>query len=112
MRRSDRGSTTAELAVAMPVIVLLLLSGLTGVNAVIARLRCFDAAREAALAQSRGEPGEAAGVRAAPAGATVTVQLDGDLVRATVRMPVHPLGPHLPGFVVQGTAIAAMEPAK
>lgn len=109
--RRDRGSVTAELAAALPVAVLLLLTGLTGVSAVITELRCVDAAREAARAAARGEPGVPAGLRAAPAGATVDVTVDGDTVRATVRATVHPLGPYLPGFAVDGSAVAAMEPS-
>ena len=109
--RPDRGSVTAELAAAMPVVVLLLLAGLTGVSAVITELRCVDAAREAARAAARGESGAVAGRRAAPPGATVEVTVDGDTARATVRAPVHPLGPHLPGFTVSGSAVAATEPS-
>jgi hypothetical protein len=105
----ERGSVTAELAAAMPVLVLLLLAGLTGVSAVITELRCVDAAREAARAAARGEPGVPAGQRAAPSGATVEIRFDGDTVQATVRAKVHPLGPHLPGFTVDGTAVAALE---
>ncbi len=108
--RGDRGSVTAELAVALPVLVLLLLAGLTSVNAVATQMRCVDAAREAARAQARGEPGAAAGERAAPAGATVAVSADGDTVRATVVAVAYPLGDRLPGFKVRAEAVAAVEP--
>jgi hypothetical protein len=108
--RSDRGSVTAELAAALPIVVLLMLAGITGVSAVITELRCVDAAREAARSAARGEPGVPAGQRAAPSGASVLVATDGDTVRATVRAPVRPLGPYLPGFTVEGTAVAAVEP--
>ena len=110
--RPDRGSTTAELAVAMPALILMLMFGLTGVSSVIARLRCFDAARDAALAESRGDSGELAARRGAPPGATISVQNDGVLVRVAVRVPVHPLGRHMPGFAVEGTAVAAVEPTR
>ncbi len=50
---ADRGSVTAELAVALPALVLLLLAGLTAVQAVTVQLRCVDAAREAARAAAR-----------------------------------------------------------
>jgi Tfp pilus assembly protein PilX len=108
--RADRGSVTAELAVALPVLVLLLLAGLTSVNAVATQMRCVDAAREAARAQARGEPGVAAGERAAPTGATVAVSAVGDTVRATVVAVAHPLGGRLPGFTVRAEAVAAVEP--
>jgi hypothetical protein len=110
--RAERGSATAELAAALPAVVLLLVLGVNGVGAAIARLRCFDAAREAALAQARGAPGEPAGRRAAPTGATVTLWADGDLVRVVVRTELHPFGRRLPGLVVEGTAVAAREPVR
>ncbi len=111
-RRSgmDRGSVTAELAVGLPALVLLLLAGLTAVLVVLAKLECVDAAREAARAAARGDSGVTAGGRVAPHGATVSVGPDGDLVRVTVRTAVRPLGGHLPGFTVSATAVAQPEP--
>lgn len=106
----DRGSFTAELAAGLPALVLLLLAGLTAVNAVSTKAGCLDAAREAALAASRGDDGTAAGRHAAPPGAEVSVALDGGRVRATVRAPVRALGARLPRITVVGTAVAAVEP--
>jgi hypothetical protein len=106
----DRGSFTAELAAGLPALILLLLAGLTAVNAVTTRAGCLDAAREAALAASRGEPGGAAGGRSAPPGAHVSVTVDGDRVIATVRAPVRTLGARLPSITVLATAVAAVEP--
>jgi hypothetical protein len=94
----------------MPVVVILLLTGLTGVSAVVNKVRCIDAAREAARSAARGEPGVPAGQRAAPEGASVSVRVEGDQVRATVRVVVHPLGTHLPGIVIDESAVAAVEP--
>ena len=111
-RQRDRGSVTAELAVALPVLVLLLLAGLTAVNAVATKMRCVDAAREAARAEARGEPGTVAGTRAAPAGATVSVSSNGDTVQATVVAVAHPLGTLLPGFTIEASAVAALEPGE
>jgi Flp pilus assembly protein TadG len=108
--RADRGSATAELAVGLPALVMLLLVGLTAVNAVTTQLRCVDAARDAALAASRGASGREAGLRSAPDEATVAVTVDGDLVRAEVRAPVRPLGGLLPRLTVTGEAVAAVEP--
>jgi hypothetical protein len=111
MRRiGDRGNATAELALAVPSLVLLLMVALTAVNAVKLQLECVDAAREAARASARGDSGPAAGARAAPAGAAVTVTESGDTIVATVRAAVHPLGGRLPGFEVHATAVAAREP--
>jgi Flp pilus assembly protein TadG len=110
VRRGERGSATVELATSLPVVVLLLLAGLTGVDAVVTKLRCVDSAREAARAAARGESGEAAGRRGAPDGATVSVRVEGDTVHATVRATAHPLGPHLPGIPLEADAVAAREP--
>jgi Flp pilus assembly protein TadG len=106
----DRGSATAELAVSLPALVLLVLVGMTAVGAVRTQLECVDAAREAARAAARGAPGVAAGQRVAPAGAEVTVTEQGDTVVATVRARVGPVGSWAPGFDVDATAVAAREP--
>ncbi|PZG13064.1 mucin-associated surface protein [Micromonospora craterilacus] len=106
----DRGSFTAEMAAGLPALMLLLLAGLTAVNAVSTKAACLDAAREAALAASRGEEGVAAGSRHAPSGAEVAVVVEGERVRATVRAPVRALGADLPALTVVATAVAAVEP--
>lgn len=106
----DRGSFTAELAAGLPALLLLLLAGLTAVNAVTAQAGCLHAAREAALAAARGGDGSAAAGRAAPPGASVTVSVDGNRVQATVRAPVRTLGGRLPRVTVVATAVAAVEP--
>ena len=104
--RDDRGSATAELACSLPALALLVLAGLTAVAAVRSQLECVDAAREVARAVARGETPPAP-----PAGATVTYGREDDAVRATVSVHHSPLGPHLPGFDVSATAVAAEEPA-
>jgi hypothetical protein len=106
----DRGSVTAELAAALPAVVLLLVAGLGAVSAVGTKLNCQAAARDAALAAARGEPAVPAGRRLAPAGAAITVTANGELVRATVTVQVHPLGMRAPGLTVGATSIAAVEP--
>ncbi len=109
-KRLDRGSATAELAAALPVIVLLLLFGLTAVAALTTKLTSVDAAREAARIAARGGDGVAAGQAAAPKGAAVSVHHREDAVVATVRAPVPLLGARLPGFAVTASAVAAVEP--
>ena len=109
-RTRERGSATAELAAALPILVVLLLAGLTGVDATLAKLRCVDAAREAARVAARGESGDEAARRLAPDGATISVRVEGDVVRAVVRVRVRPLGPRLPDFVVGAESVAAIEP--
>ncbi|MFC7549066.1 TadE family type IV pilus minor pilin [Plantactinospora sp. GCM10030261] len=106
----DRGSFTAELAAGLPALVLLMLTGLTAVNAVTVRTECLDTARDMALAVARGdERGRDAG-ETAPPGATLSVSVEGELVRVTVEAPVRALGTPLPGTRVTATAIAAVEP--
>ncbi|TDB77904.1 TadE family type IV pilus minor pilin [Micromonospora sp. KC721] len=106
----DRGSFTAELAAGLPALLLLLLTGVTAVEAVTTRAACLDAAREAALAASRGSDGSTAGTRIAPPAATVTVSADAARVTVTVRAPVRALGARLPRLTVEATAVAAVEP--
>ncbi|SCG63344.1 TadE family type IV pilus minor pilin [Micromonospora halophytica] len=106
----DRGSFTAELAAGLPALLLLLLTGVTAVDAVTTRAACLDAAREAALATARGADGVAAGTRIAPSAATVSVSVEGDRATATVRAPVRALGARLPRLTVEVTAVAAVEP--
>ena len=89
-RRRDGGMATAELAVVLPTLVLIIAAGLTMVSVVLAQVRCVDAAREAARAAARGELPEvvrSAAVRAAPAGASVEVGSAGEEVRVTVIRP-------------------------
>ncbi|MFC0507608.1 TadE family type IV pilus minor pilin [Micromonospora costi] len=106
----DRGSFTAELAAGLPALLLLLLAGLTAVNAVTTRGGCLHAAREAALAASRGEDGPSAAARSLPPGADVTLSVGDERVQATVRAPVRALGARLPRITVVATAVAAVEP--
>jgi hypothetical protein len=83
---------------------------LGAVTTVRAQLQCVDAAREAARTEARGESGSAAGRRVAPDGASVIVTVDGELVRATVHVWVHPVGDLLPGLDVSASAVSAREP--
>jgi hypothetical protein len=103
--RKDRGNATAELAVSLPALVLLVAAGLAGISAVRTQMECVDAARESARAVARG-----ATAPPAPAGATVTVTMEGDSVRATVAIRANPIGGRLPGFDITATAVAAVEP--
>ncbi|WP_194291596.1 TadE family type IV pilus minor pilin, partial [Cumulibacter manganitolerans] len=54
--RGDRGMVTAETALALPALVIVLGGLLTVIVAVSAQLRCVAAAREGARAAARGEP--------------------------------------------------------
>jgi hypothetical protein len=106
LSRREVGSVTAELAVAMPVVVLLLVAGLAGVGGVLTKLQCVDTARELARAEARGDAAPNVPV---PPGAVVSYQRDGDLVRVVVRARVR-WSASLPELVVTAEAVAAMEP--
>ena len=100
---TDRGTATAELAVSLPVVVLLLLAGVTAVDAVGTQTRCIDAARDVALALSRGEPRPTDHL---PPGGRITVDSSGERIAVTVTAPV------LSGWqslTVSGRAVAAVE---
>ena len=117
MRRDQRGAATAELALAIPVLVSLTI-GLVWLLAVgEAQVRMVDAARETARAAARGDAEVAAvarGEQVAP-GATVTVvERDGDVV-ATASDYVAPPGgllAFLPAAHVHAQAIAAREASR
>jgi TadE-like protein len=104
---------TAETAAVLPVLALLLAFGLWAVSAVGAQVRCADAAREAARAAARGDNAasvRAAGVAAAPVGASVSVTGSADEVRVVVLARVGPLGRWLPSVTLTGSATAQVEP--
>jgi hypothetical protein len=87
----DQGSVTAELALALPVVVLVLAALLVTVGGLTVKLRCADAARGAARVAALGRSdGEVAGVAQAIAGAgsTVTVLREPPWVEVTVAASV------------------------
>lgn len=92
------------MAITTLVVVLVLCAA--GITALSMQIRCIDAAREAARLAARGDP-VAAGAAAvvAPAGAIVELRPDGGFVVARVvgRSPL------LPGLVIEGRAVAAVE---
>jgi Flp pilus assembly protein TadG len=55
-RSASRGSVTAETAVALPALMVVLAAALWAIQAVGVQLECVDAARAAARAAARGEP--------------------------------------------------------
>ena len=81
---------TAEIAVTIPAVVLVLVLALAGISLGTDRLRCQDAARLAARELARGESADRAradAVRALPPGATVTLGRSGRTVSVTVLIP-------------------------
>jgi hypothetical protein len=109
-RWDDRGMVTVEAAVAIGSLVAVLAVVLAAVGAVVAQVRCVDAAGEAARRASRDDvAGAEALAGELPSGTEVRVESEGDLVHVVVRVP--PLGGALPGLRVTAEAVAAREPA-
>jgi Flp pilus assembly protein TadG len=104
---------TAETAVVLPVLLLVLAGAVAAVTVVGAQLRCVDAAREGARAAARGESAAAVAEvvqRAAPRGAVTSFTTDGDDVRVGVTVEVAPLGPVPLRIEVTAAAVARLEP--
>jgi Flp pilus assembly protein TadG len=113
--RDERGAVTAELVVALPVLlaVTLALAWLIGLG--IEQVRVVDGAREAARAVARGDDLGAArssAVGVAGAGATVRIVESGGQVVVTVERVVTGPGAllgHLPGVRLRATAVTVPE---
>jgi Flp pilus assembly protein TadG len=105
---------TAETALALPALALVVGLMLWALLAATAQLRCVDAARAAARSVARGDAlaeSVAAGLRLAPAGAHIQVERGGGLVRVKVEATVGP-GPgsgFLPALGVSADAVVADE---
>lgn len=108
----ERGTVTAELALLMPVVVLMLAAVVAAGSAVVAQVRCVDAARAGARLAARSEPGGvvlAAMRRAAPRGAAVALQVGPERVGARVRAAVALPLPGRPALTVQAGSVARRE---
>lgn len=111
----DDGTVTAETAVLLPVLLVVLAAAVGVLACVGAQLKCVDAARAAARVAARGEPVAAvqvAGKRWAPPGAQVRVRSEADVVEVVVHARVRPFGAALrvPPVDVRARAVAAVEP--
>jgi hypothetical protein len=109
------GYVTAETAMVLPVLAILLAVSLWAVAVAGAELRCVDAARDAARAAARGESDVAASVAAAaaaPHGARIELRHEGNrivvVVSAKVGEGLGPLG-SIPAPTVTATATAVSE---
>lgn len=105
---------TAEIAVALPALILVTSAALWGVAVAATQLACIDAVWIGARAAARGEPLPAVRTRVAaalPPGATIEIDLEGDFARVKASVPIHtPLTTGLPPMVVQAHALAPVEP--
>jgi hypothetical protein len=94
-RAADGGYATAEAAVALPALLVVLALSVGVVVSVGAQLRCVDAARVAARVVARGDSDAAAqraAERVAPRGALVQVRHHGREVDVTVSADTKPFG--------------------
>lgn len=111
-RESERGTVTAELAIGLPVVILVLVAVLTLAAASTAQMRAMDAARAGARAVAIGEREAVVNAVVAKVGgpeAEVVLAHDGEWVRVTVTRPV--AGGWLSGPLrATGTAAAWVEP--
>lgn len=100
---------TAELAVAIPAVVLVLATSVSAVALGIDQIRCVDAARVAARALARGDvvAARSLAVRAAPAGAAVNLARGESEVTVDVSLERTVLGAGR--FVLRASAVAQRE---
>ncbi len=111
----EAGSVTAEAAVVLPSLFVVLALAVFALACVSAQLRCTDAAALAARAAARGDSAavvEASARAVAPEGAQVQVTRRGPHVEVVVRAGVRPLGAavgSLGPVRVSGRAVAARE---
>ncbi|MGL5860851.1 MAG: TadE family type IV pilus minor pilin [Phycicoccus sp.] len=111
--RRERGMVTAELAVAVPSVVLVLAVCLAAVDLGVRQVRCVDAAGGAARQLARGDPEAAARQHAlsrVPDGSRVAVTRGGGQVTVVVEAPVPALLAPLGGSVqARARATARLE---
>ena len=106
---------TAETAVVLPVLLVVLTAAVWVLASVAGQLRCVDAARVGARAAARGDAPAAvtaAAARVAPGDARVRISRSGDEVTVLVESVVRPFGAalsRLPGTSVRAHATAVVE---
>jgi hypothetical protein len=107
---------TAEFAVVLPAIVLVLALSLGALGLAVDQIRCVDAARAGARAAARGDShGAVIGVAsaAAPSGALVSMAASGAYVRISVVSRPRLAGSLLPAWLrARSAASAAREPSE
>lgn len=112
----ERGTVTAETALALPMILLFTIGMAWLVSVGVTHVRAVDAAREAARTVARGEsPGRGAwvGRKVAAPGSSIHVERRSRLVVVTVSSPVRGPGgmfDFVHPFDVHAQAVAVREP--
>lgn len=86
-RQDDRGSVTAEFAVAIPAVLLVLVGALGAMQVAGEQLRLQAASADAARSFGRGDENGYSRVAEQIPGASVTKRMLGDLVCADARAP-------------------------
>ena len=114
-RRGERGAVTAELALALPLLLALTVCLVWLISLGAAQVRVVDASREAARVVARGDdPARASALarRVAPPGADVRIsRTGGDVVVETSARVAPPLGVlgDLGAVTLRSRAVAAAE---
>jgi len=106
----ERGMATAEFAVVLPAVVLVLALSVGALGLAWDQIRCVDAARAGARAASRGDSAGAVilvASRAAPSGATVSMGAAGELVRVSVVSRPRVAAALLPSWLRASSAASA-----
>jgi Flp pilus assembly protein TadG len=103
---------TVEAALVLPVLIMLALAGVAAVQVGQARVRCSDAATQAARALARGDPGSADRVARLAAGRPVQVSssVGASDTTVTVRLKLRAIR-WLAPVTISETAVVATEPA-
>ena len=107
----EDGYATAEAAVALPALLVVLALAVGVLVSVGAELRCVDAARAAARVAARGDTdarARSAGQEVAPRGSRITVVHQGTRVEVTVTDEVRPFR-LMPAIPVSARAVAEVE---
>ncbi|GAA3632553.1 hypothetical protein GCM10022223_58490 [Kineosporia mesophila] len=108
--RPDRGSVTAEFALLLPVLVVLLTAVLSAATAGVRQLQCIDAARAGARAAARHDDARPAATAVGPEGAQVDVSNGTDSVTVRVSDEVSLPLPWHPHLTVGAENTAQVEP--
>lgn len=105
-RRNETGAVAAELAVALPVVVVVLFLAAGALGACATQVRLQDAAADAARLAGRGESDERTTSVVAEAGGSASIDHRGELVCVTASAPVSVSGLSLGDVSATSCALA------